>query len=174
MLKFCNTCKKLKPLNQFNKYHWNTYFFFRTYCKSCEHDKDEKRCFPRGWRYKNISFSRIFSKKVLFHKPQRLKYNVWNATLFVFRVSFRVSFSGTFSKHNVWNVTLLVFRVSFSRTFFKNKSSFTNRNVWKYNVITYFLEMFTLSFQNFLILYTMQLTDLITMIIPVPFHTFDN
>ena len=33
--------------------------------------------------------------------------------------------------------------------FFKNKSSFTNRNVWKYNLITYFLEMFTLSLQTF-------------------------
>jgi hypothetical protein len=41
-LKFCSTCKRLKSLNQFNKYPWNTYFF-RTYCKSCEHDKDEKR-----------------------------------------------------------------------------------------------------------------------------------
>ena len=26
VLKFCSGCKKLKPLNQFNKYPWNTYF----------------------------------------------------------------------------------------------------------------------------------------------------
>ena len=42
VLKFCSTCKKLKPLKQFNKCPWNTYFF-RTYYKSCSHDKDEKR-----------------------------------------------------------------------------------------------------------------------------------
>ena len=42
VLKFCSTSKTLKPLIQFNKYPWNTYFF-RTYCKRCEHDRDEKR-----------------------------------------------------------------------------------------------------------------------------------
>ena len=42
VLKFCSTCKKLKPFKQFNKCPWNTYFF-RTYYKSCSHDKDEKR-----------------------------------------------------------------------------------------------------------------------------------
>ena len=42
VLKFCRTCKTLKPFIQFNKYPWNTYFF-RTYCKPCEHDKYEKR-----------------------------------------------------------------------------------------------------------------------------------
>jgi len=42
VLKFCSTCEKLKPLKQYNKCPWNTYFF-RTYCKLCEHDKDEKR-----------------------------------------------------------------------------------------------------------------------------------
>ena len=26
VLKFCSTCKKLKPLKQFNKCPWNTYF----------------------------------------------------------------------------------------------------------------------------------------------------
>ena len=64
---------------------------------------------------KTFHFRVFFKKKVLFHKPQRLKYNVWNATLFVFRVSF----SRTFSKHNVWKATLLVFGVSFYRTFSK-------------------------------------------------------
>jgi len=42
VLKFCSTCKTLKPLIQFNKCPWNTYFF-RTYCKPCENDKDIKR-----------------------------------------------------------------------------------------------------------------------------------
>ena len=67
-------------------------------------EKYNVTCFPHGWLYKNISFSRNFSNR-----------NVWNATLLVFRVSF----SRIFSKHNVWNATLLVFRVSFTRTFSK-------------------------------------------------------
>ena len=42
---------------------------------------------------KTFHFRVFYQKKVLFHKPQRLKYNVWNATLFVFRVSFSHTFS---------------------------------------------------------------------------------
>ena len=61
-----------------------------------------------------------------FFKPQRLKYNIWNATLFVFRVSF----SCTFSNSNVWNTTLLVFRVSFFHTF-------SNRNVWNAKLLVF-------------------------------------
>jgi hypothetical protein len=72
---------------------------------------------------------------------QRLKCNVTCFPDIIFR---------TFSNRKVWNATLLVFLVSFSRTFSKisRLSQKKTDNVWKYNVITYFLEMFTLSLQT--------------------------
>jgi hypothetical protein len=51
---------------------------------SCEHDKDKKRCFPRGWRYKDFFFPRFFKK----NKSSFTKRNVSNTTLLVFHVSF--------------------------------------------------------------------------------------
>jgi hypothetical protein len=100
--------------------------------------KIKKRCFPRGWRYKDISFSRFFFLKSRLSQNatfqiQRLKYNV---TCFP-RIIFPYFFKPQRLKYNVWNATLLVFRVSFSRTFSKislfHKEK--NRNAWKYKLL---------------------------------------
>ena len=68
-LKFCSTCKRLKSLNQFNKYPWKTYFF-RTYC---EHDKDEKRKaliekLKQKYMAQGLSKSFIFFKQLIIKK----------------------------------------------------------------------------------------------------------
>ena len=62
----------------FSAYHFPELFQTATF--EIQHLKCNVTCFPR------IIF-------LYFFKPQRLKYNVWNATLLVFRVSFPRTFS---------------------------------------------------------------------------------
>ena len=62
----------------FSAYHFPVLFQTATF--EIQRLKCNVTCFPR------IIF-------LYFFKPQRLKYNVWNATLLVFRISFSLTFS---------------------------------------------------------------------------------